>query len=114
MIVLPETHLAATVTARRVHESMNFCLRLDIGSVRIQTLWFMQRRGRGRGAKGAAQNKRRRQESSEEESISESEEEAEVIRKPPPSRTGRAARNTKRVNYAAIEESGEVLDYLLG
>ena len=71
-------------------------------------------RGRGRGAKGAAQNKRRRQESSEEESISESEEEAEVIRKPPPSRTGRAARNTKRVNYAAIEESGEVLDYLLG
>ena len=71
-------------------------------------------RGRGRGAKGAAQNKRRRQESSEEESISESEEEAEVNRKPPPSRTGRAARNTKRVNYAAIEESGEVLDYLLG
>ena len=72
-------------------------------------------RGRGaRGAKGAAQNKRRREESSEEESISESEEEEEVIRKPPPSRSGRAARNTKRVNYAAIEESGEVLDYLLG
>ena len=72
-------------------------------------------RGRGaRGAKGAAQNKRRREESSEEESISESEEEAEVIRKPPPSRSGRAARNTKRVNYAAIEESGEVLDYLIG
>ena len=72
-------------------------------------------RGRGgRGAKGATQNKRRREESSEEESISESEEEEEVIRKPPPSRTGRAARNTKRVNYAAIEESGEVLDYLLG
>ena len=73
-------------------------------------------RARGaRGAKGAAQNKRRREESSEEESISESEEEQEeVVRKPPPSRTGRAARNTKRVNYAAIEESGEVLDYLLG
>ena len=72
-------------------------------------------RGRGRGARAAPQTKRRREESSEEsESISESEEEEEVVKKPPPSRSGRSARNTKRVNYAAIEESGEVLDYLIG
>ena len=74
-------------------------------------------RGRGRGGRGKAapaQSKRRRPPSSEEESETESEEE-EVMSRPAPSRSsGRTARNTKRVNYAAIEDSFEVLDSLIG
>ena len=70
---------------------------------------------RGSKAKAApSQNKRRRkaETSEEEESMSESEE--EVVARPAPTRSGRSARNTKRVNYAAIEESFEVLDSLIG
>ena len=77
-------------------------------------------RGRGRGRGGAkakpapkqSQSKRRRVETSEEESEASevSSEEEEVIARPPPSRTGRSTRNTKRVNYAAIEDSFEVID----
>ena len=77
-------------------------------------------RGRARGRGGAktapkqkkTQTKRRRAETSEEESeasVASSEEEEEVVTKPPP-RSGRSTRNTKRVNYAAIEESFEVID----
>ena len=78
-------------------------------------------RGRGRGRGGArgkapVQSKRRRVETSEEESEpSDSESEEEVLSRPAPSRSsGRSARNTKRVNYAAIEDSFEVLDSLIG
>jgi len=74
-------------------------------------------RGRGRGgrAKTNVSNSKRRRvaESSEEESETEESEEEEVTKPPPPSRSGRSARNTKRVNYAAIEDSFEVLDTLM-
>ena len=76
-------------------------------------------RGRARGRGGAkakaapkqSQAKRKRAETSEEESEAsvESSEEEEVVVKPPP-RSGRSTRNTKRVNYAAIEDSFEVID----
>ena len=76
-------------------------------------------RGRGRGAargkvSAARTNKRKKVESSEEEEdTEESESEEEVVTRPTTTRTSaRAARHAKRVNYAAIEESFEVLDHL--
>jgi len=63
------------------------------------------------GGGGAAKKKSRYVESSDEES---SESETEVLSRPVITKSGRPSRNCRQsTNYADIEESGNVLDYLL-
>jgi len=68
--------------------------------------------GGGRNSGGAAAKKKSRYvESSDEES---SESETEVLSRPVVTKSGRPSRNCRQsTNYADIEESGNVLDYLL-
>ena len=79
---------------------------------------------RGRGGKKAAaarkkapaKKKTKRKASSEEDNEDLSNSDSEAPPPPPPARTSsRPARNSRKItNYAALEDSGDVLDYFLG